>query len=49
MEQNTLYILEPDVIEGIEDEIPYLLLGDKIFYLNTWLIRPYLGDLPWLE
>lgn len=46
---NTLNILEPDVTEGMEDEILYLLLGDEIYYLNTWLMKPFLGDLSWVE
>ena len=49
MEMNTLNIPEPDVIEGIERKIPYFLLGDEIFPLNTWLMRPYPGHLPEAE
>lgn len=49
IEQNTLNIPEPNVIEGIEDETRYFLLTNEIFLLNTWLMRPYQGLLPWVE
>ena len=49
IEQNTLNIPEPNVIEGIEDETRYFLLTNEIFLFNTWLMRPYPGLLPWVE
>lgn len=49
IEQNTLNIPEPNVIECTEDETSYFLLRNEIFLLNTWLMRPYPGLLPWVE
>ena len=46
IEQNTLNIPEPNVIECTEDETSYFQLRNEIFLLNTWLMRPYPGLLP---
>ena len=35
-----------DAINGIDGPMPYFLLGDEIFPLNGWLMRPYPGKLP---
>ena len=41
MEENTLNIPEAEPIEGITGKIPYFLVGDEIFGLKKWLMRPY--------
>ena len=48
---NISYVIESDAldmpraerIEGIEEDMPYYLLGDEIFPLNTWLMKPFPG------
>ena len=49
IENNTLDIPEPSKVNGIDRELPYFLLGDEIFPLNSWLMRPYPGNLPEAE
>ena len=49
VEGNVLDIPRADKIEGIKKDMPYYLLGDKIFPLNTWLMKPFPGDLPEAE
>ena len=54
---NISYVIESDAldvprakrIEGIEEDMPYYLLGDEIFPLNTWLMKPFPGNLPEAE
>ena len=36
----------PEKIDGIEESIPYFFIGDEIFPLQEWLMRPYPGTLP---
>ena len=36
---------KPSKIPGLEEELPYFLLGDEIFPLKSWLQRPYPGPL----
>lgn len=46
LEENKWNVPEPERIDGIEEElIPYYLLGDEIFPLKQWLMRPYPGTL----
>ena len=49
VEGNVLDIPRADKIEGIKKDMPYYLLGDEIFPLNTWLMKPFPGDLPEAE
>ena len=43
-ENNTLKIPPCEVVKGTDDlEIPYFLVGDEIFPLKLWLMRPYPG------
>lgn len=40
------FVPDESDIEGTETfELPYYLVGDEIFPLNEWLIRPYPGPL----
>ena len=50
---NTLNIPDEEKIEGIEEKVPFYLLGDEIFPIGAlahavttshWLMRPYPGD-----
>jgi hypothetical protein len=45
---NYFSIPEPDELKGYNyGELPYYLVGDEIFPLRTWLMRPYSGkELP---
>ena len=36
---------ESEVLPGINLDIPYFLVGDEIFPLKPWLLRPYPGRL----
>ena len=36
-------IPESEKIPGDELELPYFLVGDEIFPLQTWLMRPFSG------
>ena len=46
MDENAWNLPEPERIDGIEEEdIPYYLLGDEIFPLKPWLMRPYPGTM----
>ena len=49
VEGNVLDIPRADKIEGIKKDMPYYLLGDKIFPLNTWLMEPFPSDSPETE
>ena len=40
-EGNSLNVPEGSKIPGIDVELPYFLVGDEIFPLKTWLMRPY--------
>jgi phage FluMu protein Com len=40
-ERNTLNLPDPDLLG--EDTLPYTLVGDEIFALKTWLMKPYGG------
>ena len=45
-EENKMGVPEPKTIEGCSlDTVPYFLVGDEIFPLKTWLLRPYGGKL----
>ena len=45
-ENNTLNIPPSELVRGTDLEIPYFLVGDEIFPLKPWLMRPYPGKLP---
>ena len=45
-ENNTLNIPPSELVQGTDLEIPYFLIGDEIFPLKPWLMRPYPGKLP---
>ena len=44
-EDNSLNVPEGSKIPGMDMELPYFLVGDEIFPLKTWLMRPYPGTL----
>ena len=41
LENNTLNVPLPQNIAGFE--LPYVIVGDEIFALKTWLLKPYPG------
>ena len=41
MESNDFNIPGPRSIAGMQKDLPYFLLGDEIFPLKEWLMRPY--------
>jgi len=44
--QNLLKLPRPETLHGCEyDPLPYYLVGDEIFPLKTWMMRPYPGKL----
>ena len=43
-ERNQMNIPEPEVIKGENFKMPYFLVGDEIFPLKNWLMRPYAGS-----
>ena len=45
-ENNSIRMPEVEKIDDCDLELPYYLLGDEIFPLITWLMRPYPGKLP---
>ena len=49
IESDALDVPRAERIEGIEEDMPYYLLGDEIFPLNTWLMKPFPGNLPEAE
>ena len=49
IESDALDVPRAERIEGIEEDVPYYLLGDEIFPLNTWLMKPFPGNLPEAE
>ena len=44
-ESNTLNLPESEILPGTNLDIPYFLVGDEIFPLKPWLLRPYPGRL----
>ena len=44
-EGNSLNVPEGSKIPGTDVELPYFLVGDEIFPLKIWLMRPYPGTL----
>ena len=45
-EDHSNNIPQPESVEGCDfDPLPYFLVGDEIFPLKTWLMRPYPGTL----
>ena len=44
-EDNSSNVPEGSKIPGMDVELLYFLVGDEIFPLNTWLMRPYPGTL----
>lgn len=45
-ETNSIQLPEPETCEGCDfDPLPYYLVGDEIFPLKTWLMRPFPGKL----
>ena len=46
VDQGTLHIPHDEKIPGIDIEMPYYLLGDEIFPVEPWLMRPYPGNQP---
>lgn len=41
--RNEVNIPNPSEIEGTDVELPYFLVGDEIFPLTNWLMRPFSG------
>ena len=44
-EDNSLNVPEGSKIPGMDVELPHFLVGNEVFPLKTWLIRPYPGTL----
>ena len=45
-EEKTLSVPDDEVLEGINiNKLPFYLVGDEIFPLKTWLLKPYPGNL----
>eukprot|EP00794_Sanderia_malayensis_P001689 gene1689-1882_t len=44
-EEDGLSIPPAEKLPGCDTELPYYLVGDEIFPLKTWLMRPYPGKL----
>ena len=44
-ERNTLNLPPSEVVTDTQLDIPYFLVGDEIFPLKQWLMRPYPGKL----
>ena len=44
-EGNSLNVPEGSKISGMDVELTYFLVGDEIFHLKNWLMRPYPGTL----
>ena len=44
--ENKVHIPEADSLEGssISEKVPYYLVGDEAFPLQSWLLRPYPGQ-----
>ena len=42
-DKNKMNIPESEEITGDDLEVPYFLVGDEIFPLKNWLMRPYSG------
>ena len=38
---NKVKLPDPETIQGTDYELPFFLVGDVIFPLNNWLMRPY--------
>lgn len=49
LENSTLGVPSAEKIEFVDEDMPYYLLGDEIFPLNTWLMKPFPGHLPEAE
>lgn len=43
LENNTLGFPPPETFEGLQDPLPYYLVGDEIFGLKTYMQRPFPG------
>ena len=43
-ENGSVNLPQPSTLEGCKlDPLPYYMVGDEIFPLTNWLMRPYLG------
>ena len=42
-DRNQMAVPASELIEGTNNELPYFLVGDEIFPLPNWLMRPYSG------
>ena len=44
-EEDSLDIPPPEKVQGCQvEKLPYYLVGDEIFPLKTWLMRPFPGE-----
>ena len=43
LKSNTPGILDAEPFEGMQDPLPYVLVGDDIFGLETWMQHPFPG------
>ena len=43
-EQNRSNIFPPETLDGLDETVPFFLVGDEIFPPKVWLMRPFAGE-----